>query len=291
MKLKAENINMSFDKKRVLNNVSFEIESGKITALIGRNGSGKTTILKILSRILDAQSGETWIDDKNLLENPSLKENIAYLPDRFDYFNYEKGKAAIYYYETIYPDFDGNFVIDEAKKLNLSLETPIRNLSKGNKTILGLLIILATNAKIILVDEVLDGLDILNRETISRYLLDAAENGRAILVSSHQISELKGLSDKVLYLSMDGHLKEQQEESGYSKFQIVTKEFLPKDIEEKVIVTSKLGRVYTVLFAGDKSQFKNYLNREEIVQYDELLVQLEDLFYLENKEVQKNEKF
>lgn len=290
MKLKAENINMSFDKKRVLNNVSFEIESGKITALIGRNGSGKTTILKILSRILDAQSGETWIDDKNLLENPSLKENIAYLPDRFDYFNYEKGKAAIYYYETIYPDFDGNFVIDEAKKLDLSLETPIRNLSKGNKTILGLLIILATNAKIILVDEVLDGLDILNRETISRYLLDAAENGRAILVSSHQISELKGLSDKVLYLSMDGHLKEQQEDSGYSKFQIVTKEFLPKDIEEKVIVTSKLGRVYTVLFAGDKSQFKNYLNREEIVQYDELLVQLEDLFYLENKEVQKNEK-
>ena len=290
MKLKAENINMSFDKKRVLNNVSFEIESGKITALIGRNGSGKTTILKILSRILDAQSGETWIDDKNLLENPSLKENIAYLPDRFDYFNYEKGKAAIYYYETIYPDFDGNFLIDEAKKLDLSLETPIRNLSKGNKTILGLLIILATNAKIILVDEVLDGLDILNRETISRYLLDAAENGRAILVSSHQISELKGLSDKVLYLSMDGHLKEQQEDSGYSKFQIVTKEFLPKDIEEKVIVTSKLGRVYTVLFAGDKSLFKNYLNREEIVQYDELLVQLEDLFYLENKEVQKNEK-
>lgn len=289
MILKTEKINMSFDKKRVLNDISFELETSKITALIGRNGSGKTTILRILSRILNPESGEIFIDGKNLFENPKLKENIAYLPDRFDYFLYEKGLGALKYYETIYPKFDREFVIKESEKLKLSLDTGIRNLSKGNKTILGLLIILATDAKFILVDEVLDGIDILNRKTVSRYLLEAAENDRAIFISSHQIKELQGISDKVMYLSMDGKLKTQsKDKSDVFKFQIVTKKDLPKDIKEKIIIISHIGRVYTALYRGDSS-FKEELNKDEILQYDELPVQLEDLFYLESGEVE-NEK-
>jgi ABC-2 type transport system ATP-binding protein len=282
MKLKAENISMAYDKKQVIDNISFTLSTGEITSLVGRNGSGKTTILKILSQILDPQSGEVLIDEKDLSKNPEMKINYAFLPDRFDFFSYDTGLQAMEYYKIIYPEFDSEFAITEAEKLGLSLKDNIRTLSKGNKALLGLIISLATNAKFLFLDEVLDGMDVLNKDKIMGYIIDAATKDRSILISSHQLQELQGISDRVIYLNLDGKINEvsNEKESDILKLQVVTKNELPKDIENISVVRQHIGRVYTILI-GDKEGWEELFNKEEIVQYDKLPVHLEDLFYWE----------
>lgn len=282
MILKAENLSMAYDKKLVIDDISFKLNTGEITALVGRNGSGKTTILKILSQILDAKTGEVVIDEKPITSNPEMKVNYAYLPDRFDFFSYNTGMQAMEFYQIIYPEFDKEFVIREAEKLGLSLKNNIRTLSKGNKALLGLLIVLGTNAKFLFLDEVLDGMDVLNKEKIIGYIIGAQAKGRAILISSHQLQELQGISDRVIYLSLDGKIKEvsNERESDIIKLQVVTKDELPKDIKEKAVIRQHIGRVYTILLK-DGNGWEEILNREEIVQYDKLPVHLEDLFYWE----------
>lgn len=283
MNLKAVDISKVFDEKLVLDSVNFILKKGEITGLIGRNGSGKTTLLKILTRILDPISGRVYLDDKDLFENPELIENIAYLPDRFDFFSYSTGLKAIEYYEIIYPKFNREFIIEEAKKLKLPLDKNIKSLSKGYKALLGLLIILATNAEILLIDEGLDGMDVINKELLIKYLIDAAEEGKSVLISSHQLDELQGITDNILYISLEGKLEniKERRDKNILKVQIVVKESLPVDILNESVLRFHLGRVYTVLIEGSEKEVIEKLIRKEIVQFDIIPMTLQDYFYWE----------
>lgn len=282
MKISVKNIEKSFDEKKVLNDISFDLTEGMITGLVGRNGSGKTTLLKIMCKIFDPDKGRVFIDDKDIRVCQDLIEHIAYLPDRFDYFNFSDPKKMMGYYQILYPNFDRNFFIKELEKNEIDLSTNIRNYSKGIKNLLGLITVLATRAEIVLVDEILDGMDVLNKEVIKSYLLDAKEEGRTVFASSHELDELNGITDEIFYLSKDGRLEKILEESDkFTKLQIVVKEKLPEDILEKSILRFNLGRVYTVLVGGDEKEVKELLNRPEIVQYDILPNKVEDSFYWE----------
>ncbi|MGO1580430.1 MAG: ATP-binding cassette domain-containing protein [Peptoniphilaceae bacterium] len=289
--MKISKISKSFGDKKVLDNISFELEKGQITSIVGRNGSGKTTLLKTINRILDPDRGDILIDGKSLIKEEALQREIVYLPDRFDFFLYSNAEKTMNFYKIIYPNFDEKFVIEEAEKLKLSLKKSFKSQSKGNKAILGLLIVLATNAQYLFLDEILDGMDILNKEIIIKYLLDATESGKSILISSHQLNELQGISDKVIYLNLSGNIEKFEDTNeSVHKIQIVTKEILPKDISNMSIIRSHLGRVYIVLFDGSLEEIEEKLNCEDIVQYDILPIQMEDLFYLEKGKEQVDER-
>lgn len=282
MKIEARNIDKSFGKNKVLDDISFDLGEANITGLVGRNGSGKTTLLKIICKIFDPDRGEVLLDGKDLRKNQDLITNVAYLPDRFDYFDYQDPKNMMTYYKIIYPKFDQAFFIRELEKNQIDLSTNIRNYSKGMKNLLGLITVLATRADIVLVDEILDGMDVLNKDLIKTYFLEAKEEKRTILASSHQLDELKGISDNILYLTKDGKLEKIVEESDkFSKVQIVVKEKLPEDLLNKSVLRFKLGRVYTVLLGMTEDEIKKDLDREEIVQYDILPNKVEDSFYWE----------
>ena len=283
MIVEAININKSFDNKKVLNNVSLYLEKGMITGLVGRNGSGKTTLLKILAGIYNEDSGKIKIAGNSLKVNPKTIKHLAYLPDRFDYFNYYKINQLPEYYKILYPDFDREFFESEVKKFSFEPSSNIRNLSKGEKNILGLIVMLASNADVILVDEVLDGMDVLNRRRISEYLLDAKEKGCAVFISSHELAELSNICDFIYYLTKDGTLKETREDNDSSlyKLQVVVKDHLPDSIANKSVIISNLGRVYTILIDAKDEQLSVLLSDEQIVQYDKLEVKIEDYFYLE----------
>ena len=102
MIVEAINVDKSFGDNKVLDNVSFKLEEGIITGLVGRNGSGKTTLLKTIAGIYNKDSGKIKIAGKSLDINPKTIENLAYLPDKFDYFNYYKVLDIPDYYETIF---------------------------------------------------------------------------------------------------------------------------------------------------------------------------------------------
>lgn len=283
MILEAININKNFDDHKVLDNVSLSLDEASITGLVGRNGSGKTTLLKILAGIYKADSGKSKIDGNSLEINPQTIEKLAYLPDRFDYFNHHKVKDIIDYYDLIYPKFDKKFFLDETNKHGYSLDQGVRNLSKGEKNLLGLITMLATNAQVLLVDEVLDGMDVLNKRLITEYLLDARDKGCAVFASSHQLSELTGICDEILYLTKDGHISSTQESSNknHHKLQIVVKDDLPHSLKNRAVILSNIGRVYTVIIDGEDDEIRKLLNDNQIVQFDNLEMKVEDYFYLE----------
>lgn len=292
MILEGKNISKSFDGKIVLDDISFSLSSGKIYGLVGRNGAGKTTLLKILARVLDPDKGTTTIDMRDYVAEPSLAKSIAYLPDRFDFFSYISALKAMEYYETIYPNFDRAYVLYEAEKLKLDLKKNIKDQSKGNKTLIGLLMVLATKADFLLVDETLDGLDVLNKEAIIKYLLDASQDGRCVLISTHQLQELQGIADEVFYIGLDGKIQgvDKSKDASFQKVQVVVKEKLPKDILDQAILKNHLGRVYTILLPGKEEEVVRELAREEIVQFDILPLQIEDRFYFERGREDDNER-
>lgn len=283
MIVEAININKSFDDKKVLNDVSFSLKKGEITGLVGRNGSGKTTLLKILAGIYNQDSGKFKIDGNSFNINPRTIENLAYLPDRFDYFNYDKVSDIPDFYKIIYPNFDIEFFNREIKKYKMNLKQSVRDFSKGEKNLLGLITILSTNAEVLLVDEILDGMDIINKRYIIEYLLDAKDKDCAVLASSHELSELSGICDSVLYLSKEGKLSltGQDEKRNLNKLQVVVLDKLPENIENKAVILSHIGRVYTILLDLEEEALMDILNTAEVVQYDRLDLKIEDYFYLE----------
>lgn len=282
MLFEVNNINKSFGKNEVLKDVSFSLLPGTITGIVGRNGSGKTTLLKILCGIYLADSGEFTLDKKKLSEDAKLISHIGFLPDRFDYFNYYKAKDVPEFYKIIYENFDSDYFFCELNKNEIDPNQTIRNFSKGQKNLLGLITILATKADIILVDEVLDGMDVLNKKLILSYILDAKDAGRTVLASSHDLDHLTGICEEILYLSKDGRLKNTSVDTkNIKKIQIVVKDKLPKDLLDNSVLVSSLGRVNIILINASEDLLDHMLANDEIVQYDILNLKIEDYFYME----------
>ncbi len=279
--LQINDIHKSYGEKHVLNGISFSVEKGKVTSLIGRNGSGKTTMLEILSRIISQDGGFISIDDKKIDEDITLQQNIAFLPDRFDLFKYSNAMRIMEFYEIIYPNFDREFVKTELTKLKISPKMDVRNLSKGQSALLGLVVILATGADYILLDEILDGIDVVNRRKVIEYVLDATVAGRAVLISSHSLDELESISDTAIYISLDGSLQAVDQSLNLNKFQIVLKETLKEEDREKLFITGEIGRVITILTEDSFEEVQKKL-KTEIIQHDIIPVKYEDVFYYES---------
>ena len=279
--LQINDIHKSYGEKHVLNGISFSVEKGKVTSLIGRNGSGKTTMLEILSRIISQDGGFISIDDKKIDEDITLQQNIAFLPDRFDLFKYSNAMRIMEFYEIIYPNFDREFVKTELTKLKISPKMDVRNLSKGQSALLGLVVILATGADYILLDEILDGIDVVNRRKVIEYVLDATAAGQAVLISSHSLDELESISDTAIYISLDGSLQAVDQSLNLNKFQIVLKETLKEEDREKLFITGEIGRVITILTEDSFEEVQKKL-KTEIIQHDIIPVKYEDVFYYES---------
>lgn len=279
--LQINDIHKSYGEKHVLNGISFSVEKGKVTSLIGRNGSGKTTMLEILSRIISQDGGFISIDDKKIDEDITLQQNIAFLPDRFDLFKYSNAMRIMEFYEIIYPNFDREFVKTELAKIKISPKMDVRNLSKGQSALLGLVVILATGADYILLDEILDGIDVVNRRKVIEYVLDATAAGRAVLISSHSLDELESISDTAIYISLDGSLQAVDQSLNLNKFQIVLKETLKEEDREKLFITGEIGRVITILTEDSFEEVQKKL-KTEIIQHDIIPVKYEDVFYYES---------
>lgn len=274
----------SFGDEKVLDDVEFSLDEGKIYALVGRNGSGKTTLLKIMSDIYQKDLGKINIYGKSFKEDRHLIENIAFLPDRFDYFDYSSVEKMLEYYEVLYPNFDKRFVIKELEKNNIDLKKNLRTFSKGYKNLIGLLAVIASNAKILLLDEILDGMDVLNKEIILSYILDSKEDEKTILASSHELEELAKIADETLYLSKDGKITNlYQNKDKFVKLQVVVKDKLDSEILEKSVLRFKLGRVYTILVENKEEIINEIKKDNKVVQYDILEAKIEDNFYWEKK--------
>ena len=287
MKLTIEKINKKFSKKIVLNNVSFSVSTGEIVALVGRNGSGKTTLLKILSGIYSQDSGEIGIEG---IDNKNIRKQLIYIPDRFDYFKNSKIKKVCEFYKLAYENFDEQYFKTELEKIKLSQTSRLSELSKGQLAIFSLILGISCQTKFILLDEPLDGIDVINTKKIVDYILDAQSDGMGLLISSHQLNALENISDKVVYLDDGVGVSEEINKDEYSKYQLVYQEKIPEELRNNpdVRIISNIGRVYVVIMRGSYDATNDIIQDKDLLQYDKLPISLEDIFLLNSKGEDEN---
>ncbi len=199
-----QGVSKGYQRKTALKNATMKLKQGKIVGLLGPNGSGKTTLLRILVSELRADSGSVSIDGKKL--SPALKANISglttsdFMPDGMTI------QGAADTYESFFNDFDMERFHQLLKEVDLSPDMKISSLSKGMKSKYALALAISRKAKLIVLDEPLDGVDPVAREEILRLISSGFSQDSTLLVTSHLINELERLLDEV-YFIRDGEIR------------------------------------------------------------------------------------
>lgn len=196
--LECKHLCKEFDDKQILKDINLKIPRGKIIGLLGKNGMGKTTLIKLINDLLTPTSGEILING----EKPGVKskEIISYLPER-TYLDKEMTiKQVIKYFEEFYKNFDAEKAMRLLKDLDLDINKKISKMSKGMQEKLQLILVMSRNAELYILDEPLGGVDPATRDYILDTILSNFCEGASVIISTHLISDIERILDEVFFL-------------------------------------------------------------------------------------------
>ncbi len=197
--LECKHLCKEFDNKQILKDINLKIPRGKIIGLLGKNGTGKSTFIKLINDLLTPTSGEILINGKK----PGIdsKKIISYLPER-TYLDKEMTiKEAIKYFEEFYENFDSKKAIKLLKDLNLDINTKIYKMSKGMQEKLQLILVMSRTAELYILDEPLGGVDPATRDYILDTILSNFTEGASVIISTHLISDIERILDEVIFMN------------------------------------------------------------------------------------------
>ena len=196
--LEIKNLNKSFDNKEILKDINLSITSGKIIGLLGKNGVGKSTLIKLINDLLTPTSGEILIKGNKI--GVDTKKIIAYLPER-TYLNKQmKVSEAISYFEDFYDNFDANKAKKLLKDLDLDIEQKLSQMSKGMQEKVGLVLVMSRNADLYVLDEPLGGVDPATRDYILDTILSNFNENASVIISTHLIADIEKILDEVIFI-------------------------------------------------------------------------------------------
>ncbi len=180
-----------------LDNISFTLEKGKIYGLLGPNGSGKSTTLKLIAGLIHPTSGKVFVNGKTVTRK--IASEVAYLTELDMFYEPFKVKDMMDFYESQFPDFRRERANELLEFMKLDKNKKIKQLSKGNRGRLKLVLSLAREAKVLLLDEPFSGLDPMVRESIVKGLLSYLDfENQIVVIATHEIDEIESLLDEVL---------------------------------------------------------------------------------------------
>ena len=201
--LECKNLNKSFDRNNVLQNINLTIPRGKIVGLLGKNGAGKTTLIKIINDLLTPTSGEVLFKGEKI--GVHSKEHISYLPERTYLDKDMRIKQVFKYFTEFYKDFDIEKARKLLKDLNLNEEQKISKMSKGMQEKLQLVLVMSREADLYILDEPLGGVDPATRDYILDTILSNFKEGSSVIISTHLISDIERILDEVIFID-DGKI-------------------------------------------------------------------------------------
>lgn len=197
--IKTQGLRKSYGKKLVLDDVNFEIEEGSIVGLLGPNGCGKTTLIKILTGLIKDHTGMVKIAN----EEPGAytKSIVAFLPDKSYLPEWMKPTDAIQYFADFYSDFDKEKAQRMVVDFGLDPNQRLKTMSKGQQEKLNLILVMCRQAKLYILDEPLGGLDPAARSAILDLIMDNYAQNATVLLSTHLINDVERIFDRVLMIS------------------------------------------------------------------------------------------
>ncbi len=216
-----------------LKNVSFNLEEGKITGLIGRNGAGKSTTLKSLFNFVHPDSGSIKFFDKDFNENEiEIKSNIGFVSGAVDYYQKKKLKTITDITKNFYAKWDNEAYKNYLSIFKLKEDKTPEQLSAGMKIKYALALALSHNAKLLILDEPTSGLDPVSRDELMDIFLDLSDKGITILFSTHITSDLEKCADNIIYIKNGTVAANDNMKNFVSKYKIV--EFKNENIEDNL---------------------------------------------------------
>ncbi len=196
--LKCSNLKKAYFNKTAVDNISLELEKGKIYALLGPNGTGKTTFMKMVAGLVKPTQGS--ITYKNQTIGVESKKEVAYMSTEPYFYKYMTVEDVGKYYADFFADFDREIYSALLDEMELDSKTKVNKLSTGMVARVKLAATLARKAKLYLLDEPLNGIDLLTREKIVTSILKAADEDSTIVISSHLVEELESFVDGVIFI-------------------------------------------------------------------------------------------
>ncbi|WP_127585134.1 ABC transporter ATP-binding protein [Paenibacillus koleovorans] len=280
----VKGLRKSIEDRIVLANVHFALTPGSVAGLIGRNGAGKTTLLKTMAGILDPDMGTVEYEGVPVHAHPEVKRSIVFVPDAPEAFYGYTPLESAKLYAMIYPDFDMAFFLATLERFGLNKSRRVKQYSKGMRMLFSITLGLATRAKVVLLDEPTNGIDPIAKKQVLTLLMEAAEEGVTLVISSHLLDELERITDTVL-LMKDGLIEQSMSADTMGdtvlKRQIVFRGQPPTGWLDRpdIHVLDHIGRVYTVLIQTERgAEALERLKAADPLLNEPLPVKLEDLF-------------
>lgn len=294
--IELKEVTKQFDDFKVLDKISLTIPKGAAFGLLGSNGAGKSTILRLISGIYSAEEGEVTADNQNIYDNPAIKERIFFINDetiQFTNFTLEELKN---YYKSFYPKFSEELFEKLRTTINLPLKKKLNAFSKGMKRQAVVITALACQTDYLLLDEAFDGLDPTMRIIVKRMLVDAMlDRELTTVISSHNLKEINEVCDRVALLhqrkivfareldSVKGNIHKIQavfRAADSSMPQYYSKEELSGTGIE-ILHFEKNQSVYHIIAKGDVEDIKEKLQPKDPVVLDIIPLSLEEIFIYE----------
>ena len=288
--IETVNVSKSFDDIKAVDNISIRIREGEVFGLIGTNGAGKSTFLRMMAGVLKPDEGSIEIDGLPVYENPEAKKNIFYISDEQFFYPGASVTDMVNFYTGIYQDFNIERFNELCGRFGLDRDRKVRTFSKGMKKQLSILLGVCSGTKYLYCDETFDGLDPVMRQAVkSLFAGEMADREFTPIIASHNLRELEDICDHVGLLHQGGVILSRDLEDlkgDLHKVQCVLKspgEDTDQGLLDKLDIVNieRRGRLLTITVRGNEEDIISIIRAEEPVFYEILPLSLEEIFISE----------
>ncbi len=285
--IQAEHLTMKFDDFTALNDMNCTIPDGCIYGLVGSNGAGKSTFLRLISGVYRPQSGTILIDSLPVWDNPDAKNMICYVPDDLYFMPQASMKKMAGFYKAIYKNFDMERFHSLSATFGLDTDANIGTFSKGMRRQAATILAMSTMPKYLFFDETFDGLDPVMRNLVKQIIYnDVMERKTTTIITSHSLRELEDTCDQLALLHKGGIVFESDIQNlKTSLFKIQTAFTEPFGREKfagiDIVNYHQSGSVANLIVRGERDEVSAKIRQMSPVLLDVLPLSLEEVFIYE----------
>ncbi len=282
----------SYDDIKAVNRVSLSILDGEVFGLVGTNGAGKSTILRIIAGVIRPDLGIVCVDNRPVYDNPDVKKEIFYISDDQYFLPNSTPEDMADYFEGIYEKFDKLRFFKMCNGFGLDAKRKISSFSKGMKKQVSILLGICAGTKYLLCDETFDGLDPVVRQGVkSLFAAEMEDRGLTPIIASHNLRELEDICDHVGLLHKGGVILSEDIGDMKLNMQKVQCVFASEDDEKNaleglnVLLHEQRGRLHTFTLRGEREEIETAFKRGNPIFFEVLALTLEEIFISETEVV------